>query len=53
MARTFESQEGMDLMQLLKIFGGAIQKIANFQCAEAVKLLDKLGRKQQKTGWVL
>jgi len=45
--------EGMDLMLLLKIYGIAQQKLVQFNCQDAIKILEKLGRKQAKTGWVM
>jgi len=43
----------MDLMLLLKIYGIAQQKLVQFNCQDAIKILEKLGRKQVKTGWVM
>jgi len=41
------------ILELLSLMGAAYQKVCNYQCREALQLLQALPPRQQTTGWVL
>ena len=48
-----DTEKVNSILQLLSVYGTAYQRICNYQCREALQLLQRLPPRQQMTGWVL